>query len=63
MIYKNFISGTLTLDLVATIKHFMKGIKYNMQVDPYDESLGLVEMKIGYVSYIVFSILQMNMKR
>jgi hypothetical protein len=31
------------------IKHYIKGIKYNMQVDPYDETLGIVEMKIGQV--------------
>lgn len=43
------IAGLLTLDLVAMIKHYIKGVKYNMQVDPYDESLGIVEMKIGMV--------------
>lgn len=35
------------------IKHYKKGIKYNMQVDPYDESLGIVEMKLGQVIYIL----------
>lgn len=38
------------------IKHYMKGIKYNMVVDPYDESLGIVEMKIGHVKYNIFFI-------
>lgn len=35
------------------IKHYIKGIRYNMQVDPYDESLGIVEMKIGQVITII----------
>jgi len=38
------------------VKHYIKGIKYNMQVDPYDESLGIVEMKIGQVNTIFFLI-------
>lgn len=33
------------------VKHYIKGIKYNMQVDPFDEALGIVEMKIGQVKY------------
>ncbi|XP_027843641.1 50S ribosomal protein L1 [Aphis gossypii] len=48
--YPSLQHGTLTLDLVAMIKHYIKGIKYNMQVDPYDESLGIVEMKIGQLT-------------
>lgn len=35
------------------IKHYIKGIKYSMQVDPFDESLGIVEMKIGQVRSII----------
>jgi len=46
------ITGALTLELVTMIKHYIKGIKYNMVVDPYDESLGIVEMKIGQVRHI-----------
>jgi len=45
------------------IRHYIKGIKYNMQVDPYDESLGIVDMKIGYVSYTILSLLKINMNR
>jgi len=45
------------------IRHYIKGIKYNMQVDPYDESLGLVDMKIGCVSYTIFSLLKINMNQ
>jgi len=48
------ITGSLTLDLVAMVKHYIKGIKYNMQVDPYDEALGIVEMKIGQVKYNLY---------
>lgn len=51
---KHWITGSLTLELVAMIKHYIKGIKYNMQVDPFDESLGIVEMKIGQVKYNLF---------
>jgi len=36
------------------VKHYIKGIKYNMQVDPFDESLGIVEMKIGQVKYNLY---------
>lgn len=36
------------------VKHYIKGVKYNMQVDPYDESLGIVEMKIGMVRQIIY---------
>jgi len=45
--YPTLQHGTLTLDLISTINHYIKGIKYNMHVDPYDEALGIVEMKIG----------------
>jgi len=34
------------------VKHYIKGVKYNMQVDPFDEALGIVEMKIGQVNTI-----------
>lgn len=30
-----------------------------MTVDPYDESLGIVEMKIGQVKYNIFIIITM----
>lgn len=42
------------------IKHFIKGIKYNMQVDPYDESLGIVDLKIGQVRYIILFSLEIG---
>lgn len=38
------------------VKHYIKGIKYNMQVDPYDETLGIVELKIGQVTLFIFYI-------
>lgn len=41
------------------VKHYRKGIKYSMIVDPYDESLGIVEMKIGQVKYYIFFIMTM----
>lgn len=47
-----FFTGSLTLDLISMIKHYIKGIKYSMLVDPYDETLGIIEMKIGSVSDI-----------
>lgn len=31
------------------IQRYIKGIRYGMQVDPYDESLGVVELKVGKV--------------
>lgn len=34
---------------MGMIKHYIKGVRYSMQVDPYDETLGIVEMKIGQV--------------
>lgn len=55
----NFIAGSLTLDLVNMVKHYRKGIKYSMVVDPYDESLGIVEMKIGQVKHYIFFIVTM----
>ncbi|XP_050534307.1 uncharacterized protein LOC126901683 [Daktulosphaira vitifoliae] len=48
--YPTLQNGALTLNLISMIKLYMKGVRYNMTVDPYDESLGVVEMKIGQIS-------------
>ncbi|XP_050437374.1 50S ribosomal protein L1 [Adelges cooleyi] len=48
--YPTLQNGALTLDLIAMIKHYIKGVRYNMTVDPYDEALGVVDMTIGQIS-------------
>lgn len=46
-------SGTLTADVVSSVKKFSNGINYTVSKDEYEKDFGLLETSIGPVSVTI----------